>query len=190
MLKKMKTSFPSTRDWNLSNMNDLDNYLPQLSQLPLTRELNSLIFEIHEVGKLITSFELSLSSVGNITSNPLPISSSSQPGPLVGPSSSSAVIHLCPRRSIRRLLTTTEASGNVEPILSICVKRVIPTKRVAEEAEIVGEVAFLVKVRRVYFVVLFLFDRPFLVQTLCHFEPRMPSTFDRQGNCLPTLYHY
>jgi hypothetical protein len=149
MLKKMKTSFPSIRDWSLSNMNDLDNYLPQLSQLPLTRELNSLIFEIREVGKLISSFELSLSSVDITTLNPLPTSSSGQPGPLVGPSSSSAVIHLRPRRSIRRPPTTTEASGNVEPIPSIRVKRVIPTKRVAEEAGVIGGVAFLVKVRRV-----------------------------------------
>ena len=90
----MKTSFPSARDWNLSNMNDLDNYFPQLSQIPLTRELNSLIFEIRKVGKMITSFEQSLSLVENIGSDLQLISSSSQSHPPVGPSNPSVSIHL------------------------------------------------------------------------------------------------
>lgn len=157
MLKLMETSFPSANEWNLSNMNDLDQYLPQLSQIPLTRELNSLIFEIRKVGKLISSFEQSHSSVENIGSDSRVVFSSSQSLPPVGPSTSSVSIHLRLQRSICRLPTTTEVSSVIEPILSIRVKQATQTEKIAKETGVVEGVVFPVKVRRYYTIILFFF---------------------------------
>ena len=96
MLKRMKMNCPTTVDWNLSNMNDLHKYLPQLSQLPLTRELNSLIFEIREAGNMIATFQQSISSNKDIVLDKKQASPFLQPNPSITPSGSSVAVHLPP----------------------------------------------------------------------------------------------
>lgn len=146
MLKRMKTDFPPTTDWNLSNMNDLVSYLPRLSQLPLTRELNSLIFEIREVSNLIATFQQSLSSNEDIVSKKDQASSSLQPIPPTTPSISTTAVNLRQKPFIRVPPLTTEASRKIEPLPLDYVRRSIRATKASKKVEGDEEVAFPNKV--------------------------------------------
>lgn len=50
----MEKKFPTSTPWNLSELGDITDWVPQLLRLPGSRELAGLMFEIREVGKSIS----------------------------------------------------------------------------------------------------------------------------------------
>src|SRR5271156_5330666 len=53
----MKTDFSLSLNWSLSLLEDMRSWLPRFAELPLTRELNIINFDIRQASASIAAFD-------------------------------------------------------------------------------------------------------------------------------------
>jgi hypothetical protein len=143
MLDRMRNEFPPETNWSLSSLADLREFLPPLSHQPLTRELNSLIFELNTAGNLIANFPKPIAPNVDNSSNR---DSVSVPAPPITPilPVMQANRSMRSRKMVRSLLNEDEP----EPELpAIQVKRSGRIKRTPEAVPEGEKASFPVKVR-------------------------------------------
>ena len=158
-MERMKTDFPPTTNWSLARLEDMRGWLPRLSQLPPTRELTILSFDIRQSGTIIADLDSYFVSVASAPPADDVITSTDNLS--LKPATSSPLPVMRPTRANRRKTTTTEISDGAEsdevlriydsvtasPVgVSIRVKRATRSKQSLGEVENADEGHFPNKV--------------------------------------------
>jgi hypothetical protein len=212
ILERMKNDFPPSIDWSVSTLEDIRSWLPNFSNVPSSRELVLIDFDIRSYGDLIASFDNSRVPLANQDSEMVPISLGSEtdvsknsiPLPLTAANPIPTVLDALPSTSTRSVRSTRGKTARDEPVgntvavpevlinapsdSTIRVKRSVRVKKASAKVGGEEETEFLHKVNVFYRLSLCRFISFFLVRSLRYEEHPLYSSRRRYRSGLPGLY--